>query len=532
VPEQDSITEAHELAVRAHIAARAFASATQEDVDRITAAMARAGTAAAERLGKAAADETGYGRAAHKTFKNVFNTQYVYEGFQHERTVGVIENDTEKRVITIAEPVGVIAGLVPVTNPTSTVLFKALIAAKTRNAVVFAPHPRAARSSGEATRVMQEAAQEAGAPADLFQSMSRVSVAGTDALMRHHRTDLVLATGSRAMVLAAYSSGKPTYAVGPGNVPAYIHASVRDIDFAARCIMAAKIFDWGTACASEQSAIVDRSVAPALQTAMERQGALFLTDAQQNQLTQLLFPQGGRGASNVEAVAQSPATLAHLAGFSIPEGTQLLVVRPGGIGYDFPLSREILGPVFKFIEVEGPDEGIATAVAQLRFGGDGHTAAVHAGDEAVISRYAEAAPAYRVLVNTPSLFGAMGYSTGVDRTFMIGTGTIGGSISSDNIGVRHLLNRKRVAAQIAEWEIPASGPDDLRVAAWALNREPVAGPSTTGRPAVAVNPNPTTAAAGPPPPPPAPPAQPAPPPPGTSLEELVRQAIAAVMRDA
>jgi acyl-CoA reductase-like NAD-dependent aldehyde dehydrogenase len=222
--------------------------------------------------------------------------------------------------------VGVIAGLVPVTNPTSTVLFKALISAKTRNAIVLAPHPRAVRSSGETARVMQEAAQEAGAPADLIQSMSRVSVAGTDALMRHHRTDLVLATGSRAMVLAAYSSGKPTYAVGPGNVPAYIHASVRDVDYAAR-----------------------------------------------------------------------------------------------------------------------PDEGIATAVAQLRFGGDGHTSAVHAGDEAVISRFAEAAPAYRVLVNTPSLFGAMGYSTGVDRTFMIGTGTIGGSISSDNIGVRHLINRKRVA---------------------------------------------------------------------------------------
>ena len=362
----------------AHIAARAFASATQEDVDRITAAMARAGTEAAERLGRLAAEETGYGRAAHKTFKNVFNTQWVYEGFKDERTVGVIENDTQKRVITIAEPVGVIAGLVPVTNPTSTVLFKSLISAKTRNAIVLAPHPRAVRSSGETARVMQEAAQEAGAPADLIQSMSRVSVAGTDALMRHHRTDLVLATGSRAMVLAAYSSGKPTYAVGPGNVPAYIHASVRDIDYAARCIMAAKIFDWGTACASEQSAIVDRSIAAALQAAMERQGALFLSDDQQNRITQLLFPQGGRGPSNVEAVSQSPATLAHLAGFTIPEGTQLLVVRPGGIGYDFPLSREILGPVFKFIEVDGPDEGIATAVAQLRFGGDGHTAAVHA----------------------------------------------------------------------------------------------------------------------------------------------------------
>jgi acetaldehyde dehydrogenase (acetylating) len=326
------------------------------------------------------------------------------------------------------------------------------------------------------------------------------------------------------MVLAAYSSGKPTYAVGPGNVPAYISASVRDIDYAARCIMAAKIFDWGTACASEQSAIVDRSVAPALQAAMERGGALFLSDAQQSQLTTLLFPQGGRGPSNVEAVSQSPATLAHLAGFSIPENTQLLVVRPGGIGYDFPLSREILGPVFKFIEVEGPDEGIATAVAQLRFGGDGHTAAVHAHDEAVISRYAEAAPAYRVLVNTPSLFGAMGYSTGVDRTFMIGTGTIGGSISSDNIGVRHLINRKRVAAQIHDWEMPPSGPDDMRIAPWALNREPVAGASTarsSGSPASASAPTPAPAPVAPPPPPV-----------GASLEDLVRNAIEAVMRDA
>ena len=252
---------------------------------------------------------------------------------------------------------------------------------------------------------------------------------------------------------------------------------------------------------------------------MERQGALFLSDDQQNRITQLLFPQGGRGPSNVEAVSQSPATLAHLAGFSIPEGTQLLVVRPGGIGYDFPLSREILGPVFKFIEVDGPDEGIATAVAQLRFGGDGHTSAVHAGDEAVISRFAEAAPAYRVLVNTPSLFGAMGYSTGVDRTFMIGTGTIGGSISSDNIGVRHLINRKRVAAQIHDWEMPTSGPDDLRVAAWAINREPVAGPSTTGRSAAA-------AAAAPPPAPAPTPRPPHPHPPRLPQARVSRSSCA------
>ncbi len=230
-------------------------------------------------------------------------------------------------------------------------------------------------------------------------------------------------------------------------------------------------------------------------------------------------------------MSQSPATLAHLAGFTIPEGTQLLVVRPGGIGYDFPLSREILGPVFKFIEVDGPDEGIATAVAQLRFGGDGHTAAVHAGDEAVISRYAEAAPAYRVLVNTPSLFGAMGYSTGVDRTFMIGTGTIGGSISSDNIGVRHLLNRKRVAAQIARLgdarERPGRPPRGRLGAQPRARRRAEHDAAARPSPPTRIRPAPRPAPAPPPPRSP-----PAPPPPGASLEELVRQAIAAVMRDA
>ena len=259
---------------------------------------------------------------------------------------------------------------------------------------------------------------------------------------------------------------------------------------------------------------------------MEREGALFLERRPAEPLTQLLFPQGGRGPSNVEAVSQSPATLAHLAGFSIPEGTQLLVVRPGGIGYDFPLSREILGPVFKFIEVDGPDEGIATAVAQLRFGGDGHTAAVHAHDEAVISRYAEAAPAYRVLVNTPSLFGAMGYSTGVDRTFMIGTGTIGGSISSDNIGVRHLHQPQ--ARGRADPRLGDAGERPGRPARRAPGRS-TASPSpgrAAPRPAVRRPPRARSGrrrAARP---------RRAPPPVGASLEELVRQAIAAVMRDA
>ena len=360
--------------------------------------------------------------------------------------------------------------------------------------------------------------------------MSRVSVAGTDALMRHHRTDLVLATGSRAMVLAAYSSGKPTYAVGPGNAPAYIHASVRDIELRGALHHGGQDLRLGHGLrlrAVRDRRPLDRGRAAGGDGAPGR--AVPLRRRSRTAITQLLFPQGGRGPSNVEAVSQSPATLAHLAGFSIPEGTQLLVVRPGGIGYDFPLSREILGPVFKFIEVDGPDEGIATAVAQLRFGGDGHTSAVHAGDEAIISRYAEAAPAYRVLVNTPSLFGAMGYSTGVDRTFMIGTGTIGGSISSDNIGVRHLHQPQ--ARRGADPRLGDADERPGRPARGRLGDQPRArrraehDGARRGR---------GCCRASPPAPAPAPAAaaRARPAAPGASLEELVRQAIAAVMRDA
>ncbi len=518
MPEQDSIAHANELAQRASVAAATWRGATQEQVDRVCEAMSAAGIEAAQRLGRLAREETGYGRADHKTVKNLFCARDVWDGLRSVRTVGVIGHDAESHVIEIAEPVGVVAALVPVTNPTATTIFKSLIAAKTRNAIVLAPHPRGRACTGEAARVMQEAAQSAGAPPDLIQAMSLVSVAGTDALMRSEHTDLVLATGSRAMVLAAYSSGKPTFAVGPGNVPAYIHASA-DIPEAARCITLAKQFDWGVLCSSEQSAIVDREVASALRAEVERHGALFLSDSQQNALLKVLFPQGNRGAPNVEAVGQSPATLAHLAGFAVPPGTTLLVVRPGGIGYDYPFSREILGPVFKWIEVDGPDQGIATAEAQLRFGGEGHSASVHARDESVIARYGERVPAYRVVVNTSSMLGAAGGVTGLERTYMIGTGTAGGSVSSDNISWRQLINRKRLASPTRPWSFPEASTADLEIAPWALART-AAPAAPSGRNGVGSDPTHATPSSRP--------ATPA----AVSLEELVRQAMASVMADA
>jgi len=508
---EQSVAQAVALATRARAAMLAWRGATQAQVDRVCEAMARAGEAEAERLGRLAWEETGYGRPSHKTLKNVYCSRVLWESIRDIATCGVIARDPVRKVIEIAEPAGVIAGLVPVTNPTSTVLFKSIITAKSRNAIVFAPHPRARRCIAETTRVMDEAAVSAGAPRDLVLSMTEVSLQGTEALMRTPETKLILATGSRAMVLAAYSSGKPTIAVGPGNHPAYVHSSVADVDRAAACVMASKVFDWGTACVSEQSAIADRAIAPSLRAAMERRGARFLTPAEQDALLRAVFPKGPQGPYDVDCVSQSPATLAALAGFDVPETTSLLVVQPGGIGPAHPFSREILGPIFKWLEVDGAEQGIATAVAQVRFGGEGHTSSIHASDEAVIARYAAEIPTYRVLVNTPAIFGAPGFVTGLDVTFMIGTGFAGGSITGDNVGPRHLMNIKRVATATGTWDEPGVTPEEGRVAQWARDR--IAGGGTAAlavaaAPGLAQEPRPDADA---------------------SIEELVRRAVEEVM---
>jgi acyl-CoA reductase-like NAD-dependent aldehyde dehydrogenase len=451
--------QADELAQRAHTAARAFAEATQGDVDRVVRAMAKAGAAAAERLAALACEETGYGRTDHKTFKNLFNTEFLYEEIRAIPTVGVIAKHPERRVVEIAEPVGVVAALIPVTNPTSTVLFKSLCAVKGRNAIVCAPHPRAARCCAETVGVLQEAAEQAGAPPDLAQCLTDVTIEGTDALMRHRRTDLILATGSRQMVLAAYSCGKPTHAVGPGNVPAYVHTSVADAGEAAAQILASRAFDYGTACTSEQAVVVDAPVAARVRAELEARGAHFCREDEQAALERLCFPPGGGELPSTEIVGQSPARLAQLAGLRIPERTRVLVVAPRGVGREHALSRELLCPILKWYEARSEDEALELCEAVLHFGGDGHTAVLHADDDAILARYARM-PAYRIVVNNPALHGAAGYSTGLDATFMIGTGTIGGAISSDNIGPRHLINVKRIALPTRSWREDELAEDD------------------------------------------------------------------------
>jgi len=453
-----SLEQADRLALAAHEAALAFADATQADVDRVTQAMAQAGHDNAERLAQIACEETGYGRVDHKTFKNRFCSLQYLERIRDVPTIGVIARYPERGVVEIAEPVGVVAGLVPVTNPTATTLFYALACVRARNAIVNAPHPRAVRCIGETVRVLEDAARAAGAPPNLITAMSEVTLDGTQELMRHYRTDLVLATGSRGMVLAAYSSGKPTYAVGPGNSPTYVHRSVRDAGEAVAGILASKTFDNGTACASEQAIVVDAAIAATVRRELEARGAYFPTADEQAKLAHLLFPGGPGSPFNVESVGQFATTIASMAGISVPAGTRALVVQPAGVGREHALSHELLCPVLKWYEAPTEEAAIQIAYDLLKYGGDGHTAAIHAEDESIVARYARV-PAYRISVNGPTLFGSMGYTTGFEPSFMLGTGTIGGTISSDNIGPRHLVNVKRVGVAVRSWRDSGIGED-------------------------------------------------------------------------
>ncbi len=444
-----SIQQARDLAVKAREAARLWADASQPEVDRAVEAMSQAARRASPGLSELAVEVTGYGRSDHKLIKDLFNAIDVYEAIAPLHTVGVISAGAEAGVVEIAEPMGVIAALIPTTNPVSTVFFKALIAVKARNAIVMAPHPRAMKASVAAAETLVKALSSVGAPEGLVQCMTEVSLPGTQELWSHWAVDVVLATGSIAMVKAAYSSGKPTYAVGPGNVPSYIHQSVGDLDDCVTGTIASCTFDFGTPCASEQAVVVDKGIAIRTRQTFEMAGARFLTDDETKRLEAVVLT--SEGAVNPALVGQSPQVLAERAGLRVDPSTTVLVVTPQGVGPEHPLSKEILTSTLKWYETGGTDEGFARAGELLRYGGDGHTAAIWASDQRVAAAYGARMRAFRVLVNTPSCFGAMGGTAGLSPSFMLGTGTWGGTITADNIGPLHLINRKRVARGIRDW---------------------------------------------------------------------------------
>jgi acetaldehyde dehydrogenase (acetylating) len=447
-PDLAAIGEARDKAKRARRAFEAFEGTDQRKLDEIVTAMAKAGTAAAEKIARMVVDETGFGVYEDKIYKNLYNTEFVAQSMLPMRCVGVLWVDEVNRVTAIGAPVGVIAGIIPVTNPSSTVFFKCLAAVKSGNAIVCAPHPRAAKSSAASVEVMAEAAIKAGAPDGLVGCMTNVSVESTAELMRHPDVALIMATGGPGMVRAAYSSGKPTLAVGAGNVPVYIHRSVKDVREAALMAITSKSFDNGTACVAEQSIILDEPIADAARAGFASQGALFLDGEQEKRLEKLLFTENG--GLRPSEVGLSAKVLAGKIGVTAPDGTRVLAVELDGVGRDTPLSAEILGPVLSFYRTRDEDAGYERCREILAFGGEGHTLGIHCEDDALIARFASLR-AGRIVINTPTLFGGMGFSCATDPSFMLGTGTWSGSIVSDNVTPLHLVNIKRVAHEIRPW---------------------------------------------------------------------------------
>lgn len=442
-----SVQEARDLAVAARAAQREFANASQAEVDRICAAMADAVYRDAARLGQMATDETGYGVAAHKRIKVEFASRTVWESIRDIPTVGVLRRDEARGIVEIGWPVGVVVGLCPSTNPNSTAVYKVLISVKARNACIIAPHPSAKACTYEAVRLMIEAGQRAGMPRGLVSCMQEVSLPGSQELMRHYATSMILATGGTPMVRAAHSMGKPALGVGPGNVPVYVDRSA-DVLRAASAIVNSKSFDCSTICATEQSVVADAPIAVQLRAEMERLGAYFVTPAQKTALERTVFVPGG--GMNPRAVGKSPQQLATLAGIDVPAHARILVAELTGVGREEPLSGEKLTTVLGWYVEEGWRAACERCVDLLHFGGDGHSLVIHASNEDVILAFGLEKPAFRILVNTWGTLGAIGATTGVMPAMTLAPGGIGGAVVSDNITVTHLLNVKRLAYALRE----------------------------------------------------------------------------------
>ena len=450
--------EARALCAAAEAAQKVLAGFSQEKLDRIVEAAAKAFSEAARELAELAVSETGFGNAEDKTTKNRFASRTVAARIRAERCVGVLKKDDRQKLWEVGVPVGVIAAIVPSTNPTSTVCYKALIALKAGNSIVFSPHPKAVRCTLRAAQLVAEAAREAGAPEGAVGCLSLASMAGCQELMAAPQVKLILATGGPAMVKSAYSSGKPAIGVGAGNGPAYIHHTA-DVKTALQCILRSKTFDNGTVCASEQSIIVERPLEETVKETAKSMGFYFMDPAQAQCLAKLLFRP--TGALNPEIVGKPALQLARMAGFSVPPDTKVLVAKEEQAGPSYPYSMEKLCPVLAFYVMENEEAVLHKVVEVLEHEGAGHTFSMHAQDAAVVERFAAAVPVSRFLVNTPSALGGIGASTKLFPALTLGCGAVGGSSSSNNIGPLDLVNIRRVAWGVEEQESEAGVSADL-----------------------------------------------------------------------
>ncbi|NOT26636.1 MAG: aldehyde dehydrogenase family protein, partial [Acidobacteria bacterium] len=448
-----SIAEARSLARAARQAQTQLTELSQEQIDAIVGAMADAVTPHAEALARLAVEETGYGVVADKVQKNLFASRRVYDFIRPIRSVGVINRIEDKKIIEIAEPFGVVAAIVPSTNPTSTAIYKVLISLKARCAIVISPHPSAVRCITRAVEIMAEAAARSGAPAGAIGWMKTVTLEGTQELMRHRDVAVILATGGMGLVRAAYSAGKPAYGVGPGNAPCYVERSA-DLRKAARDIMTGKTFDNGVLCSSPNSVVVDESVAEELRREFQAAGAYFMNQSEMDLLARgLVTPQR---LPNPAFVGKPASFIAGKVGISVPEGIRVLVAPLAGVGRDYPLSIEKLSPILSWYGVTDWREGCERCIQILRYGGMGHTMSVHSKNDDIILQFGLKKPAFRICVNTPTTHGSIGLTTGLDPAMTLGCGGWGGNITSDNIGPRHLLNIKRLAYEVRPAETLAA----------------------------------------------------------------------------
>lgn len=441
-----ALQDVRDALVRAKKAGEALARFSQAEIDRVAKAMCMAGSREAQRLARLAVEETGMGVVDSKTLKNRVATDLLWKDIRNVQTVGVLRKDEKARVYEIAAPMGTVAAVVPTTNPTSTALYKCIIALKARNPIVVSPHPRAVSCIAESCKVVGEAAVRAGAPADSVQCLENVTLEATQALMAHRLTGVILATGGNDLVKAAYSSGKPALGVGSGNPPAIIDRTA-DVRLAARMIASSQTFDNGTICSSEQSIVCHAAVKEQAIAALKRCGAHFASAEETKKLEKIVVK---NRRANPDIVGQYPRKIAEMAGFSVPHDTTMIVAEYSGIGWEHPLSIEKLSPILAFYTVRDFDEMAETADKLLRFGGDGHSLAIHTKDDELVMRLAERLPASRIMVNAPTSQGSVGFATNLVPSMTLGCGTFGGNISTNNISPRDLINIKRVAYVIPE----------------------------------------------------------------------------------
>lgn len=440
------IKKIDELIERAKVARDEYLKLNQEDVDKIVKAMSMAVQENHMMLAKMAVEETKRGIYEDKITKNIFSSEYIYHSIKDTKTVGTVVDNEEEGYMEIAEPIGIIAGVTPVTNPTSTTCFKSLIAAKTRNVIVFGFHPSAQKCSVATAQILLEAAVNAGAPKDCILWIEEPSVEATKALMNHPDVNLILATGGKGMVTSAYSCGKPALGVGPGNVPCYIHSSAK-LKTSVNDLVLSKSFDNGMICASEQAVIIDKELKNDFEALMKEAGCYFANKEEKELLEKYMFEEkNGEYSLNSAVVGKYPYDIAQAAGFEIPFDTKIIVVGETGVGVDYPFSKEKLSPILTYYKVNNYYEGVKLCEELIEFGGLGHSAVVHAEDQDVINYFSSVVKVGRIIVNSPSTHGAIGdiYNTNMP-SLTLGCGTFGGNSTTDNVSSVNLINLKRVA---------------------------------------------------------------------------------------